>query len=114
MVNLATPSVTARNSCATGLGLALAVLVTFVFPVQHGFWVVLGALSVLRSSALTTGTTVVRAVIGTVIGFLIAPSSSNCSVSTPIVLWVLFALVAFGSAYVPEIGSFTATRPRSR
>ncbi|WP_431234562.1 FUSC family protein [Mycolicibacterium psychrotolerans] len=108
--HLATRSVTARNSLRTGLGLALAVLVTFVFPVQHGFWVVLGALSVLRSSALTTGTTVVRAVIGTVIGFLIGAVVIELLGVDPIVLWVLLPMVAFGSAYVPEIGSFTATQ----
>ena len=54
-----------RNSLRTGLGLAVAVAITHLFPVQHGFWVVLAAMSVLRSSALTTGTKVVRAVVGT-------------------------------------------------
>ncbi|WP_179470243.1 FUSC family protein [Mycolicibacterium vinylchloridicum] len=108
--HLATRSVTARNSVRTGLGLALAVLVTFVFPVQHGFWVVLGALSVLRSSALTTGTTVVRAVTGTVIGFVLGAVIIELLGTDPIVMWVLLPMVAFGSAYVPEIGSFTASQ----
>jgi hypothetical protein len=108
--HLVTRSVTARNSLRTGLGLALAVLVTFVFPVQHGFWVVLGALSVLRSSALTTGTTVVRAVTGTVIGFVLGAIVIELLGTDPVVMWVLLPLVAFGSAYVPEIGSFTATQ----
>ncbi|WP_445168003.1 FUSC family protein [Mycolicibacterium sp. Dal123E01] len=106
--HLATRSVTARNSVRTGLGLALAVLVTVVFPVQHGFWVVLGALSVLRSSALTTGTTVVRAVTGTVIGFVLGAVVIELLGVDPIVMWMLLPVVAFGSAYVPEIGSFTA------
>ncbi|BBY63777.1 FUSC family protein [Mycolicibacterium helvum] len=108
--HLATRSVTARNSLRTGLGLALAVLVTFVFPVQHGFWVVLGALSVLRSSALTTGTTVVRAVTGTVIGFILGAIVIELLGTDPKVMWMLLPLVAFGSAYVPEIGSFTASQ----
>lgn len=105
-----TRSVTARNSLRTGLGLALAVLVTFVFPVQHGFWVVLGALSVLRSSALTTGTTVVRAVSGTVIGFVLGAIVIEVLGVDPVVMWLLLPVVAFGSAYVPEIGSFTASQ----
>lgn len=108
--HLATRSVTARNSVRTALGLALAVLVTFVFPVQHGFWVVLGALSVLRSSALTTGTTVVRAVTGTVIGFVLGAAVIELLGTDPIVMWVLLPMVAFGSAYVPEIGSFAASQ----
>ncbi|WP_059014992.1 FUSC family protein [Mycobacterium sp. M26] len=107
---LRTRAVAVRNSVRTGLGLAAAVLVTFVFPVQHGFWVVLGALSVLRSSALTTGTNMVRAVTGTVIGFVIGAVVIELLGIDPVVMWVLLPLVAFGSAYVPEIGSFTASQ----
>ena len=59
-----TRAVTVRNSLRTGLGLALAVTATHVFAVQYGLWVVLGAASVLRSSALTTGTSTIRAVVG--------------------------------------------------
>jgi len=35
---LATRAVVLRNSLRTGLGLALAVAVNHVFPVEHGFW----------------------------------------------------------------------------
>ena len=106
--HLVTRSVTVRNSLRTGLGLALAVAVTFIFPVQHGFWVAMGALSVLRSSALTTGTTMVRAVTGTVIGFVIGAVVIELLGVDPKVMWLLLPVVAFGSAYVPEIASFTA------
>jgi len=105
---LLTWAVSVRNSLRTGLGLALAVTVTVVFPVEHGFWVVLGALSVLRSSALTTGTNVVRAVAGTLIGFVLGAIIIELLGIDPIVMWLLFPLVAFGSAYVPEVGSFAA------
>jgi hypothetical protein len=39
--------------------------------VQHGFWVVLGTLSVLRSNAVATGSTVLRALLGTAAGFVV-------------------------------------------
>ena len=103
-------SVAVRNSLRTGLGLALAVAVTHVFPVEHGFWVVLGALSVLRSSALTTGTRVWRAVVGTGIGFLLGAVLIGLVGVNPVVLWILMPLAVFGSAYVPEIASFTAAQ----
>jgi hypothetical protein len=105
---LATRAVVVRNSVRTGLGLALAVAVTHVFPVQHGFWVVLGAMSVLRSSALTTGTRVVRAVVGTTIGFLLGVVFIELMGFEPVVMWATLPLVAFGSAYVPEVASFVA------
>jgi hypothetical protein len=107
---LATRSVALRNSLRTGLGLALAVTTTHVFPVQHGFWVVLGAMSVLRSSALTTGTKVLRAVTGTAIGFVLGAVVIEVLGVDPVVLWTLLPLVAFGSAYVPEVASFTAAQ----
>lgn len=97
-----------RNSLRTGLGLALAVTVTHVFPVQHGFWVVLGAMSVLRSSAVTTGTRVVRAVAGTTLGFLIGIVFIELLGVEPVVLWIALPVVAFGAAYVPVVASFAA------
>ncbi|MBO0678612.1 FUSC family protein [Mycolicibacterium sp. S2-37] len=103
-----TRAVVMQNSLRTGLGLALAVAVTHVFPVEHGFWVVLGAMSVLRSSALTTGTRVVRAVAGTGIGFLIGVVVIELVGVQPVVMWALLPVVAFGSAYVPEVASFIA------
>jgi hypothetical protein len=101
-------SVAVRNALRTGLGLALAVAITHVFPVEHGFWVVLGALSVLRSSALTTGTKMLRAVLGTGIGFILGAVLISVVGVDPAVLWILMPLVVFGSAFVPEIASFTA------
>jgi len=105
---LATRAVVLRNSLRTGLGLALAVAVTHVFPVEHGFWVVLGAMSVLRSSALTTGTRVLRAVAGTAIGFVLGVIVIEVVGVDPAVMWMLLPFVAFGSAYVPEVASFIA------
>ena len=101
-------SVAVRNSLRTGLGLALAVAIVHLFPVEHGFWVVLGAMSVLRSSALTTGTKMLRAVLGTGIGFVLGAVLIHVVGVDPAVLWVLMPVVVFGSAYVPEIASFTA------
>jgi uncharacterized membrane protein YccC len=105
---LAPDAVVLRNSLRTGLGLAVAVAVTHVFPVQHGFWVVLGAMSVLRSSALTTGTRVLRAVTGTAVGFVLGAVVIELLGVDPVVLWILLPIVAFGSAYVPEVYSFVA------
>lgn len=105
---LATRAVAFRNAVRTGLGLALAVAVTHLLPVEHGFWVVLGAMSVLRSSALTTGTRVVRAVLGTGIGFVLGVIVIELVGVDPVVMWTLLPFVAFGSAFVPEVASFIA------
>ena len=105
---LRTRSITVLNSLRTGLALALAVTVTFIFPVPNAPWVALGALSVLRSSAVTTGTTAVRAVAGTTVGFVIGALVIGVLGVDPPVLWTLLPIVAFGSTYVSRVGSFTA------
>src|SRR6516162_7823846 len=64
-------SVWFRSSLRGAVALAAAVLVADLLDVQHGFWVVLGTLSVLRTNAAATGATVLRALAGTVVGFAI-------------------------------------------
>lgn len=107
---LTTRSVTALGSLRTGLALALAFAVTLVLPVQNGLWVVLGALAVLRSSASTTRTSAVRAITGTVIGFVAGAVVITLVGVNPVVLWCLLPVVTFGSTYVMRVGSFTASQ----
>src|SRR6476620_8175584 len=104
---LATRSVAARNAIRTGVGLALAVAITHVFPIQHGFWVVLGVIVVLGSSALTTGTEVVQAMAGTAIGVVLAALIELVGGQTAL-LWTLMPILIFAAAYVPRVASFTA------
>jgi uncharacterized membrane protein YccC len=70
-------SVWFRNSLRAALALGLAVLLTRITRVEHSFWVVLGTLSVLRSNALGTGRTALLAILGTVVGFVIAAVRSH-------------------------------------
>lgn len=105
---VATRAVVVRNSIRTGLGLAAAVVVVHTFSVQNGFWVVLAASSVLRGSALTTGTRMLRAVTGTVAGFVVGTLLIALLGVHPALLWMLLPVVAFGAAYLPNIVSFTA------
>ena len=107
---VSTRSMTVIHSARTGLALALAVVVTIVLPVQNGLWVALGALAVLRSSAATTRTNVVRALVGTAIGFAIGAAVIAVVGVDPVTLWILLPLATFGSTYVLTVGSFTASQ----
>ena len=76
--------------------------------VSHGFWVVLGTLSVLRSNALGTGATAVRAVGGTALG-VVAGSVIMLGVGDHIVLlWALLPLAVLVSGIAPSMISFVA------
>jgi uncharacterized membrane protein YccC len=101
-------SVWFRNSVRGAVGLALAVLVAKVTDAQNGFWVVLGTISVLRSSALATGTTVVEALTGTLIGIVVGGLIVFAIGDHTWVLWTVFPFAVLLGAYSPRAISFTA------
>jgi uncharacterized membrane protein YccC len=89
------------NSLRGSLALAAAVLVADVSGVQHGFWVVLGTLSVLRTNAASTESTALRALGGTVIGFAVgALLLLGIGTSTP-ALWAALPIALAVAAYAP-------------
>ena len=101
-------SVWLHNSIRGALGLGAAVLVANLTGVQHSFWVVLGTLSVLRSSALNTGQNVLRAVVGTAVGFAIGSALLVPIGTDTTVLWVLLPLAILVAGVAPAAISFAA------
>jgi uncharacterized membrane protein YccC len=70
--NLNPHSVRLQDSVRLGLGLTVAVLAIHLLDLQHGFWVALATLSVVKSDARRTGRSLAEAVVGTAVGFGIA------------------------------------------
>jgi uncharacterized membrane protein YccC len=101
-------SVWFRNAVRGAAGLALAVAVIEITNVQHGFWVVLGTLSVLRSNALGTGASALRAIGGTAIGFVIGSAIMIGVSDHTVLLWVLLPLAVLVSGIAPSMISFVA------
>ncbi len=101
-------SVWFQNSVRGALGLAIAVAIAEITDVSHGFWVVLGAMSVLRTTALTTGATALRAIGGTVVGFAVGSAIMLLVGTTPWHLWLILPITLLVAAYLPEAVSFTA------
>ena len=101
-------SVWFRNSLRGSTALALAVAVAAASDVRHGFWVVLGTLSVLRSNALGTGANAVRAVIGTVAGFAVG-SLVLLALGTHLdLLWAVLPVAVLLAGVAPSAISFMA------
>jgi uncharacterized membrane protein YccC len=94
------------NSLRGAVALSLAVAVADLSSVQHGFWVVLGTLSVLRTNAASTGSTVVRALAGTAVGFAIGGALLLAIGSDPRALWVALPIAVFVAAYAPGTAPF--------
>jgi len=89
------------NSLRGSLALAAAVLVADVSGVQHGFWVVLGTLSVLRTNAASTESTALRALGGTVVGFAVGALLLLGIGTSTAALWVAFPIALAVAAYAP-------------
>jgi uncharacterized membrane protein YccC len=101
-------SVWLHNSLRGAAGLGLAVLVADLSSVQHGFWVVFGALAVLRSNALTTGQNLVRALAGTTVGFIVGGILVYLVGTNTTVLWVLLPIAVLIAGLAPSTVSFAA------
>jgi uncharacterized membrane protein YccC len=100
-------SVWFRNAMRGGVAMALAVLVAEVTTVQHGFWVVLGTLSVLRSNAVGTGSTALRAMVGTVTGFVVGAIVLRALGAHDALLWLVLPVAVFVAAFAASAVSFT-------
>jgi uncharacterized membrane protein YccC len=89
------------NSLRGSLAIAAAVLVADVSGVQHGFWVVLGTLSVLRTNAASTESTALRALGGTVVGFAVGALLLLGIGTSPAALWAALPIAVAVAAYAP-------------
>jgi uncharacterized membrane protein YccC len=101
-------SVWFRNAVRGAVGLALAVGLVELTAVEHGFWVILGTLSVLRSNALGTGSSALRALGGTAVGFVLGSALMLGPGEHRPVLWVLLPLAVFLCGVAPTMISFAA------
>jgi uncharacterized membrane protein YccC len=70
--NLGPRSVHLHDALRMGAALGLAIGAARVFNLQHGFWVALAALTIVRSNLAATGRRVGQALAGTAMGFVVA------------------------------------------
>ena len=94
------------NSIRGAVALAVAVGVADLTTVQHGFWVVLGTLSVLRTNASATGATALRALAGTAVGFVVGGAIVLAIGGDQTALWIVFPFAVLVAAYSPGTAPF--------
>jgi uncharacterized membrane protein YccC len=108
LAHASTRSVWLRNSLRWAVGLALAVLVGQLADLQNSFWIVLGTMSVLRSSALSTSATIASALLGTLAGIVLGGLIVVAVGADHGVLWAVLPLAVLLAAYAPQAISFAA------
>src|SRR5207302_1429992 len=101
-------SVWFQNSLRGAVGLAVAVYIAQRTGLQHGFWVVLGTLSVLRSNALGTGWSILSALAGTAVGIVVGALLVIGIGTHEAVLWGVLPIAILLGAYAPRAISFAA------
>jgi uncharacterized membrane protein YccC len=94
------------NSARGAVALAAAVAVADLVHVQHGFWVVLGTLSVLRTNAASTGSTALRAIAGTAAGFFIGGALILAIGQDTAALWAALPVAVLIASYSPGTAPF--------
>jgi hypothetical protein len=99
-------SVWFRNSARGSVAIAAAVAVASLSGVQHGFWVALGTLSVLRTTAASTGSTAMRALLGTAVGFVVGALLLLAIGTGPAALWTVLPFAVFIASYAPGTAPF--------
>jgi uncharacterized membrane protein YccC len=108
VAHASTRSASFRNSVRGAAGLGVAVLIAQLASLQHSFWAVLATLTVLRSNALGTGSTVLQAVAGTVVGIVVGGALVAALGSDELVLWALLPPAVLLAAFAPRAISFAA------
>jgi uncharacterized membrane protein YccC len=104
--NLNPHSVRLQDSVRLGLGLMVGVLAIHLLDLQHGFWVALATLSVVKSDATRTAQSLVEAVVGTAVGFVIAALIIEAIGSRPGWLAAALPLTLFAAFYAKGALSF--------
>ncbi len=97
-----------HNALRTALGLTIAVLVVDVVGVDHGFWVLLGTISVLRFDAASTRKLAWRAIPATAVGAVVGVAALWAFNEAPGGLWFLLPLLVFLSAWSAAALGFVA------
>jgi Fusaric acid resistance protein-like len=101
------PSCWIAKALRSGLALGLAVLLTRLMRVEHAFWVVLGVLPVLNSSA-GVARTFWQEQSATLAGFLMSAVVVAVIGEHRAWYWLILPLVAFGSTYAASAVGFMA------
>lgn len=95
-----------RNSVRAAAAMTVAVVVAQLVSIEHGFWVALGTLSVLRSSASSTSASALQAVAGTSAGFVASALVLVAFGGSEAAMWTLLPITVGLAAYTPGAVSF--------
>jgi Fusaric acid resistance protein-like len=96
------------SSARAAVATALAVLISGVFKFEHGFWIVLGILPILRASDTAQARTFLQEQGGTLAGFISSAVLVAIVQSHREIYWIALPVTAFVAAYASTAVGFVA------
>jgi hypothetical protein len=96
------------SSTRAAVAAGLAVLIGGLFKVEHGFWIVLGILPVLRASDTAGARTFLQEQGGTLAGFIVSAALVFLAGSHREIYWITLPITVFVAAYASAAGGFVA------
>jgi len=99
-----------HNSLRLAAGLAVSIFLARTLGLSHAFWVVLGTLQVLRTSALGTGRTTVQALAGNVLGVAVGGLFAVLAGNNPPLMWVALPFAVFFASYAATTVGFVLSQ----
>jgi Fusaric acid resistance protein-like len=106
--SLDTQPVWFANSARAAVAMGLAALIAGVFKLEHGFWIALGILPVLRAGDTAGARTFLQEQGGTLAGFMSSAVLVALVGSHREVYWIALPITAFVAAYVSTAVGFVA------
>ncbi len=106
--NMTWRSVNLQDAVRLGTALGLAVAVARVLGLQHGFWVALATLTIVRSTVSATGRRAGQALAGTAAGFAVAFAIIEAAGTRTAVYAALTPVVIFAAIYAGNAIGFPA------
>jgi uncharacterized membrane protein YccC len=106
--NLSLHSVHVHDAVRTGAGLAIAFLLARLVGLQHGFWVELATLTVIRSTARSTSRQAGLALAGTTLGILVSFGIIAAGGSSAVAYTVLLPVTIAVAIYARSAVNFLA------
>jgi len=106
--NMTWRSVHLQDAVRLGVALGLAVAAARVLGLQHGFWVALATLTIVRSKVSATGRRASQALAGTAVGFAVAFAIIEAAGTNTGVYAALTPVVIFAAIYASNAIGFPA------
>lgn len=101
LLNLTPDSIWFRNSVRAAVAFSMAVAVILLTGLDHGFWIALGVMVALQPDSTGSRSSVVKVLVGTVLGVIIGVGALWLAQDDPAMMWALLVVSVALATFAP-------------